>query len=438
MDGNVARPQKTAYPRNNHNGWGHLGLLLPYDGIPTGMSNGLPRIGRHRRPGNASGPGRLLSRIGQRLSVDDARYLTGWSLVALALILIGAAAGPMIGPLLPPPEAPADPAADWRRMIAARYVPQTAADDVTLVVDHGGMPSSESADARLAAAEADIASTALVTRAVATRGQGAEHGDAGTRALPVALPVALPAALPNASDVPFRNMPYGGRPQIAIVIDDLGMSPGRTASIARLPATLTLAFLPHAGNLDRQVAAARREGHEVIAHVPMEPLDGRLRPGPQPLHTGLNAPEIERRLARDLSRLPGPVGINNHMGSRFTSDPNRLAVVLSALRERGLYFLDSLTSPRSEGARMARRMGVPYAVRDVFLDDTISHGEVWYRLRQAEAIARRKGHAIAIGHPHQATLDVLRQWLPQAQARGVELVPVSALLNRPMIAMRQN
>ena len=421
-------PKKPHILKKNHNVWGHLGLLLPYDGIPTGMSNGLPRTGRRRRPGSASGPGRLLNRIGQRLSVDDARYLTGWSLVALALILIGAAAGPMIGPLLPPPEPPTDPAADWRRMIAARYVPQAPADDVTLIADHGGMPSSESADARLAAADADIASTAQVTKAVATRGRGAGHSDTGARALPV--------ALPDASDVPFRNMPYGGRPQIAIVIDDLGMSPGRTASIARLPATLTLAFLPYAGDLDRQVAAARREGHEVIAHVPMEPLDGRLRPGPQPLHTRLNAPEIERRLARDLARLPGPVGINNHMGSRFTSDPNRLAVVLSALRERGLYFLDSLTSPRSEGARMARRMGVPYAVRDVFLDDTISHGEVWYRLRQAEAIARRKGHAIAIGHPHQATLDVLRQWLPQAQARGVELVPVSALLNRPMIAMR--
>ena len=230
--------------------------------------------------------------------------------------------------------------------------------------------------------------------------------------------------LANAVAVPVAD----GRPMIAIVIDDLGIDQPRTKRAIALPAPLTLAFIPYGYNLRKLANSGHAAGHELIVHVNMEPTDRGVDPGPKALLTSLSAAEIRERMTWALGQFDGFVGINNHMGSRFTEWPDGMEIVLQMLRSRGLLFLDSLTSTTSVGAPLARAHGMAYAARDVFLDHDQSAESVTAQLRETERIARRNGHAIAIGHPHDVTVDVLRKWLPEAKAAGFQLVPLTAIV----------
>jgi polysaccharide deacetylase 2 family uncharacterized protein YibQ len=222
-----------------------------------------------------------------------------------------------------------------------------------------------------------------------------------------------------------------GRPVLAIVIDDLGLQPKRLAQIAMLPGPLTFAFLPYGVELNAQVETARARGHEVIVHLPMEPLHHE-DPGPNALVTGLERGEFDRRLHWSLGRFGGYVGVNNHMGSKYTRDALAMAPVITELKTRGLLFLDSRTVPDSIAADAARKAGVPTASRDVFLDFDQAPDKVRAELERAEALARQRGAAVAIGHPHDTTIAVLAERLPSLIARGVVLVPISAIVARKL------
>jgi len=254
------------------------------------------------------------------------------------------------------------------------------------------------------------------------------------RAVPAGPPAgaALPAWQRHA--VPVE--PAAGRPRIAIVLDDLG--PGRAAALMAiaLPGPLTLAFLPYAEALPALTAEARAAGHELLVHMPMEPLDlAGNNPGPYALLTDLPLDEIRRRLVWGLQRFEGFVGINNHMGSAFSSFEPGLALVMEELAARGLLFLDSRTVGGSLGEGIALAEGVPALGRDVFLDnDPDDPAAIWAQLRLTEQIAASRGQAVAIGHPHPATLAALAAWLPEVVARGYQLVPVSALAVEPVAA----
>jgi len=162
-----------------------------------------------------------------------------------------------------------------------------------------------------------------------------------------------------------------GRAVIAIVIDDLGPGHGAALKAIALPGPLTLAFLPYADNLASLTAKARAAGHELLVHLPWEPIDlTHNYPGPQALLTDLPLPEVQARLDWALGRFEGYVGINNHMGSAFSTWDPGLAVVMQELRAKGLLFLDSRTVGNSKAEGMALAYGVPAAGRDVFLDNT--------------------------------------------------------------------
>jgi polysaccharide deacetylase 2 family uncharacterized protein YibQ len=222
--------------------------------------------------------------------------------------------------------------------------------------------------------------------------------------------------------------PEDGRPMIAIVIDDMGLDRRHSDEAADLPAPLTLSFMTYAEDLPTQVATARARGHEIMLHVPMEPQAPRVDPGPNALKLALDEDEIKRRMNWDLARIDGIVGVNNHMGSRFTESAPGMATVLTMLRERGLFFLDSRTTPHSVGIDIAIEIGLPHAARDIFLDVDLTDPAVASELAKTEAVARRNGIAVAIGHPHDPTLTELRRWLPLVEARGFRLVPVSAIV----------
>jgi len=220
----------------------------------------------------------------------------------------------------------------------------------------------------------------------------------------------------------------GARPWVAVVIDDLGVDKRRTERTIELPGPLTLSFLAYATDLPRQTEAARNAGHELLVHVPMEPLDRSLETVPNRLDIGLSSEEIVQRLRWDLARFDGYVGVNNHMGSRFTSDSAAMRPVVEELRERGLLFLDSRTIARSSALELARDYGVPHAGRDVFLDNELSSPAITTQLAELERVARHTGMAIAIGHPHDETLAELQRWLRELSSKGLVLVPVSAIV----------
>jgi uncharacterized protein len=256
--------------------------------------------------------------------------------------------------------------------------------------------------------------------------------------LPVAIPAPTqtpPAAAPPQGDLaPWRRYAipeprFDGRPQIAIVIDDVGVDRKRSQRAIGLPPQVTLAYLPYPDDIAAQTARARAAGHELLVHLPMQPDDLKHNdPGPNALLVNLGAPELQRREQWALDRFAGYVGVNNHMGSRFTANATLMEPLLELLRSRGLLFLDSRTSPDSVGAPLARHLGIPTATRDVFLDNDDHADKVSRQLAITEQVARRQGHAVAIGHPHDGTLDALDRWLPGLAAKGFELVPVTAIV----------
>lgn len=228
-----------------------------------------------------------------------------------------------------------------------------------------------------------------------------------------------------------RTAATGDRPMIAVVIDDLGLNRPNTRKTVDLPAPLTLAFMTYAEGIGDILKRSRERGHELLVHMPMEPDDPRYDPGPNALRAGMKEEELLRRIDWGLKRFDGYVGINNHMGSKFTASLEGMAVVMVELRKRGLLYLDSVTAGGSVGAGLAARAGVPFAVRDVFIDN--DHGDpaaIRRRLAEAERIARRRGYAVAIGHPHRGTIEALAAWLPGLAARGFDLVPISAVARR--------
>lgn len=237
-----------------------------------------------------------------------------------------------------------------------------------------------------------------------------------------------PAWIRNA--VPFTPEP--GKALIAVVIDDMGVDYKHSAEALKLPAGVTMSYLPYGREIKKQVAAAKAAGHEVIVHMPMEPMRRTANPGPDYLGVKFGAEELHARLVRNLSAFDGYVGINNHMGSRFTQDRAGLEVVMGELKKRGLMFLDSKTINTSLGEKVAAAHRLPVTHRDVFLDDEETETFTEGALEKVEAYARRHGSAVAIGHPKAITLKDLNAWTPGLAARGFQLAPLTAVLKYRM------
>lgn len=219
----------------------------------------------------------------------------------------------------------------------------------------------------------------------------------------------------------------GTAPIIAIVIDDLGHAERDFPRVMSLGEGITLAFLPYTERVAEFAKRARQKGFEILVHMPMEPTDATVDPGPNALLTGLSDSELMRRLTENLARLEGYVGINNHMGSKFSQDKRAMGLVLDALDARGLLYLDSVTIGSTVGERVATASGMPFAARDVFLDTVADEKFIERQLRILEKVARETGHAVAIGHPYAETMAVLQRWLPEARKRGFEFVPISTV-----------
>lgn len=220
----------------------------------------------------------------------------------------------------------------------------------------------------------------------------------------------------------------GKRPLIAIVIDDVGLDIKRSRRALDLPAGVTLAFLPYSPQVAAQAADAAAKGHELMVHLPMEPLGMRANPGPNYLGVEHTEEELKKRIAANLDAFKGYAGVNNHMGSAFTSHAPGMKIFMAELKKRNVFFLDSKTAPESVAEDAAKAAGIRATHRDVFIDHYEDPVHVLAALEKVERVARAAGSAVAIGHPKDVTLDALMQWLPTLEAKGFDLVPMSEVV----------
>lgn len=228
--------------------------------------------------------------------------------------------------------------------------------------------------------------------------------------------------------IPAHKPPYfGEKPVLAVVIDDMGISAKRTADIASLKAPLTASFLTYGRNLEQQIENSRAAGQEIMIHVPME-AQKNIDAAPDVLTTQMSLDEIKTNLEKMLGKFQHVKGINNHMGSKLTEDKERMAAIMEVLKEHGLFFLDSKTSAASKAEEAAAEAGLAYAHRHVFIDNNNDKPYILGQLAKAENIARQNGYAIAIGHPKTQTFAALQEWLPELEEKGIELKPLSEIV----------
>lgn len=231
---------------------------------------------------------------------------------------------------------------------------------------------------------------------------------------------------------PIPVMAGNADSMIAIVITGLGVSASATGdAISKLPAAVTLGFVPYGSELSRWVARARGAGHEVLLQIPMEPFDYPDNdPGPRTLTA--NAPKEENidRLHFFLSRSQGYVGVANFMGARFTANEEVLATVLAETGKRGLLFLDDGSSPRSVTPRAAAKTKAPFMKSDLVIDAKAEWADIDAALVKLEAIAAENGVAVATASSLPVTIERLSRWAKTLEARGIRLVPVSVAFRR--------
>lgn len=197
------------------------------------------------------------------------------------------------------------------------------------------------------------------------------------------------------------------RPQVAIIIDDMGYNLDIGRQLLQLDLPLSFSFLPAAPHTPALAQQAQARGHSILVHLPMEPKEWRGNEESQTLRLGESEEEIQRKLEGMLAAVPVAIGANNHMGSRFTEDRRGIRQVLVRLRAGSLFFIDSFTSPASVGETTAQQLGLPTARRRVFLDNEQHSGAICRQLGLLAAKATAEGEAIAIGHPNLAMVEAL-------------------------------
>lgn len=226
-----------------------------------------------------------------------------------------------------------------------------------------------------------------------------------------------------------RPEPEENGPRIALVMDDMGNSLERAHTLLRLfEGNIALSVLPQARYSKEIARVGSNKGADVLLHLPMEPKDyPETDPGPGALFVEMSPERIRSVMQRDLHGFPGVVGVNNHMGSRFTTVRAGMRQVFFVLRKRGLFYMDSLTSPESVGEGLASRMGVETINRDIFLDNEKKVKSIRLQLSKAEHLARKVGHAVVTGHPYPQTVEALRLWLAEKD-KDIHLCRLSSLV----------
>jgi polysaccharide deacetylase 2 family uncharacterized protein YibQ len=246
--------------------------------------------------------------------------------------------------------------------------------------------------------------------------------------------------LPKVGPDGLRPFDYYARPwsgargtRIAIVVSGLGISQtGTMRAVRDLPEEVTLAFAANGNSLSRWVPEARRNGHEVLLQVPMEPFDyPDNNPGPGTLVTSKGSATNLANLHQDMARMDSYTGIMNYLGGKFLSDPDALQPIMRDIASRGLMFLDDGSTAQSLSGQMAGALSMPHAFASLTLDSEVNETAILKRLDDLERMAARNGSAIGVAAGFDESISAIKKWVDEAQGRGIEIVGVSALADAP-------
>jgi uncharacterized protein len=250
------------------------------------------------------------------------------------------------------------------------------------------------------------------------------------RNVPLAL-LSLPGQQPKAPQSQPPATPFLGptKVRIAIVIDDLGGDLDMARKFLALPFPVTFSVLPFLRHSTEVAELAHSHGREVMLHLPMEPHGyPKANPGQGALLLSMSGGEVQSSVRSAIDASPYIRGINNHMGSKFTENPAMMRLVLAEIQRRDLYFLDSRTSDQSVSVSIAQELRVAHTQRDIFLDHSAKENAVRSQMERFIGLARIRGTAVAIGHPHEITWKVLSQIGPRLREEHISVVPASALV----------
>ncbi len=220
-----------------------------------------------------------------------------------------------------------------------------------------------------------------------------------------------------------------GERSIALIIDDIGFNLGPLKELLKINSPLAFAVLPYAPHAVAAAELIHEQGREIMLHLPMEPRGGKEDPGPGALFRALPEVEIRKRVAEALAAVPYVVGANNHMGSAFMEDEEKLEIVLGELQSRGLFFIDSRTTSASRAGALAARSGIRFAARGLFLDNNQEQAVIFNNLLEhLEKTAQT--NTVIIGHPYPGTVKALQEAIPLLRSRGIRFVAPSEIVKR--------
>lgn len=217
------------------------------------------------------------------------------------------------------------------------------------------------------------------------------------------------------------------KPIISIIIDDMGYRKEIGDKILNLDMNLSFSFLPFAQHTASQTHLAQKLGKDILLHLPMEPTGNRWDPGPGALYTSMSQTKLQQTFQKDLAAVPMAIGINNHMGSKYTEDKVAMQKLLKLIQSEELFFLDSVTSGKSLGYQLAQEMGIQSIRRNIFLDNDKEKNKILKQLDSLLEAAEKKGRAIGLAHPHQETLLALLEFQKYYNDR-VDLVGIKTLV----------
>ena len=243
-------------------------------------------------------------------------------------------------------------------------------------------------------------------------------------------PTVIASVAPPSTEKPVIEEPVPPPvARVAIVIDDFGMDLGIAKRFLNVPLPLTFSILPHQEYTSDIASMVRAQGHEYMLHLPMQPKGyPKINPGKGALLVAMNEQKILTNLDSALAGAPYAAGVNNHMGSLFTENEKAMKVVLTELKRRGLFFLDSRTTAGTVGYKLASSMKIPSTERDIFLDHEATREFVTKQLNELIKKAKLQGTAVAVGHPYDVTLEVLTRDSGKFAKERIEVVPLGDLL----------
>ncbi|MEA1990642.1 MAG: divergent polysaccharide deacetylase family protein [Thermodesulfobacteriota bacterium] len=226
---------------------------------------------------------------------------------------------------------------------------------------------------------------------------------------------------------PSRPKSTASMPLVAILIDDMGYNLPINNQFLKLEAPVSFSFLPTAPHTPTLAKKAKDFGKDVLIHLPLEPVNSAIDPGPGVLRLSMDFDSMLQILRKDLDAVPGAIGVNNHMGSKFTASKRGMELILTEIKRRGLFFVDSKTTHESVAYITARSMGIPAAERTVFLDHDTQKESIRREIKKMVKLSMENGCVLAIGHPTSNTWKVLYEELPRVRKR-VRIVPVHKIL----------